>query len=248
MTKRTFAYLVLALSLLLGSLSARAAESGELMSADVNIHDKASLQHGAKLFFNYCAGCHSLNFMRYSRIAKDLGLTKKEVMNNLNFTDHKFRQQAVAAMRGPDAEAWFGKAPPDLSLEAGEKGADWIYSYLNSFYLDPDSDIGWNNTVLKNASMPNVLWQLQGIQKAELGPMPDNGDPRPVESLNLVQPGSMTPDQFHKATRDIAAFLTYVSEPAALKRHAMAPWVLLFLVVFSALAWLLKHEYWKDVH
>jgi ubiquinol-cytochrome c reductase cytochrome c1 subunit len=227
---------------------ALAAEGGALMEAHSNIHDRASLQRGARLFFNYCVGCHSLHYMRYSRIATDLGLTKKEVMDNLNFTGAKFGEHAISAMPHADAQAWFGKAPPDLSLEVGAKGADWVYSYLNSFYLDPERPVGWNNTVFPNASMPNPLWELQGLQVAEYGKKQPGDDKPPIEKLELAQAGSMTPAQFQQATRDLTNFLQYVSEPAALQRQKIGIWVILYLVVFTLLALMLKREYWKDVH
>lgn len=248
MTKRILASFILVLGLFAGAVSAQVAEGGELMTSGANIRDTASLQRGAKLFFNYCAGCHSLHFMRYSRMAEDLDLTEDEVMNNLNFTDAKFHETMDSAMPIDAAEQWFGKAPPDLSLIVANRGSDWVYSYLNSFYLDPERPVGWNNTVFENASMPNVLWELQGLQVAEYGKAEKPGDKPPVEKLALKQAGSMTPAEFHDATRDITAFLQYVSEPAAMKRHSLAPWVLLYLAAFTFLAWLLKHEYWKDVH
>lgn len=239
----------LVLCLLAGSISAvQAAEEGDgLMAAHTNVRDKASLQRGARLFFNYCVGCHSLQYLRYSRMAKDLGLTQKEVTENLNFTGAKFRDPIVSSMPAADATKWFGKAPPDLSLEVAAKGADWVYSYLNSFYLDPSRPVGWNNTVFPNASMPFPLWELQGVQVAKMS-TPKAGEPAAVEKLDLKEPGSMTPAQYHAATRDLTAFLQYAAEPAALQRRNMGVWVILFLVVFTLLAYALKHEYWKDVH
>lgn len=248
MTKRIVVSFILALGLIVGATSAQAAEGGGLMKSDANIRDTASLQHGAKLYFNYCSGCHSLHFMRYSRLANDLDLTEDEVMDNLNFTGAKFHEPIVSSMPAEGAGNWFGKAPPDLSLIVANRGADWVYSYLNSFYLDPERPVGWNNTVFENASMPNVLWELQGLQVAKYGKADKPGDKAPIEKLTLKQAGSMTPAEFHDATRDITAFLKYVSEPAAMKRHSLAPWVLLYLAAFTFLAWLLKHEYWKDVH
>lgn len=250
MTKRIVVSSLLALGLLFGTACAMAQEAGPdtLMNSGTNIRDTASLQRGAKLFMNYCSGCHSLHFIRYSRIAKDLGLTKQEVMDNLNFTGAKFHDPVVSAMPADGATQWFGKDPPDLSLIVNQKGADYVFTYLNSFYLDPSSAAGWNNTVLKNAAMPNVLWELQGIQVAKYGKPDKAGDPPPVKKLVVERPGSMTPAQYQQATSDITAFLEYVSEPAALKRHSLAPWVLLYLAAFTFLALLLKHEYWKDVH
>ena len=236
------------LGLLVGGLPAQA-EGGEaaLMHSGASVHDQASLQRGAKLFFNYCVGCHSLKYMRYSRMASDLGLTEQQVMQNLNFTDAKFEDPIISSMPADSATKWFGKAPPDLSLEVDARGTDWVYTYLNTFYLDPHSPIGWNNTTLQNAAMPFPLWELQGMQTAVMAPA-KGGATATVEKLVLSQPGKMTPAQFAQATRDLTGFLEYVSEPAALQRHHYGIWVLLFLVVFTLLAYMLKKEYWKDVH
>ncbi|MDN5924098.1 MAG: cytochrome c1 [Xanthomonadales bacterium] len=216
-------------------------------SAQANIHNPAALRHGAKLFFNYCVGCHSLKYVRYSRMAADLGLSEAEVMNNLNFTGAKFAGHVVSAMPEADAAQWFGKAPPDLSLEVNAKGADWVYNYLRSFYIDPSRPVGWNNTVFPNASMPNVLWSLQGIQTAVRAPS-DDGKPGEVEKLTLSQPGRLTAAQFDADISDLVSFLKYASEPAALKRTSMGVWVLLYLGFFTLLAYMLKREFWKDVH
>lgn len=243
MTKRYFSSIALALGLLVGCTSALAAEGAGLPKAGNNISDQASLQRGAKLFFNYCVGCHSIKFMRYSRIGEDLGLTEKEVMQNLNFTGVNYGQTIESHMPPEDAAKWFGKAPPDLSLEVRAKTADWVYAYLNSFYLDPSRPVGWNNTVFPNASMPNPLWEMQGIQTA----VRKDGSEE-VEKLELSRPGKMTPAQFQQATRDLTNFLEYVSEPAALQRKHYGIWVLLFLAGFTFLAYMLKKEYWKDVH
>lgn len=151
--KRTLSSIALAAGLLLGSSSAMASEEGSLPSAGTNVHDQAALQRGAKLFFNYCVGCHSLKFVRYSRIAEDLGLSEQDVMGNLNMTGAKFGDPVVSHMPEESATTFFGKAPPDLSLEVRAKGADWVYGYLNSFYLDPSRPVGWNNTVFPNASI-----------------------------------------------------------------------------------------------
>jgi ubiquinol-cytochrome c reductase cytochrome c1 subunit len=243
MTKRYFFSIALALGLLVGSVSAIAEEGPELPKAGNSISDQASLQRGAKLFFNYCVGCHSIKFMRYSRMGEDLGLTEKEVMQNLNFTGVAYGETIESHMPAADAAKWFGKAPPDLSLEVRAKTADWVYAYLNSFYLDPSRPVGWNNTVFPNASMPNPLWELQGVQTA----VKKDGE-EGVEKLELSKPGKMTPAQFQQATRDLTNFLEYVSEPAALQRKHYGIWVLLFLGLFTLLAYTLKKEYWKDVH
>lgn len=245
--KRYIFPVALAFSLVVGSVSVQASEGGALPEAGSNVHDQASLQRGAKLFFNYCVGCHSLKYMRYERIASDLGLTEQDVMQNLNFTGAKFGETVVSHMPEGAAAQWFGKAPPDLSLEVRAKGADWVNAYLNSFYLDSSRPVGWNNTVFPNASMPFPLWELQGLQTAVMGEAKP-GEDAAVEKLVLSQPGKLTPAQFQQATRDLTAFLEYSSEPAALQRHHYGIWVLLFLAFFTFLASMLKKEYWKDVH
>jgi ubiquinol-cytochrome c reductase cytochrome c1 subunit len=234
---------------LLVALAAPAAfaEEGGFPNANVNVHDQGSLQRGARLFMNYCAGCHSLKYMRYSQMAEGLGLTEKQVMDNLNFTGAKFGEPIVSAMPEADAEKWFGKAPPDLSLEVSAKGADWVAAYMKSFYLDPSTTSGWNNTVFPNVAMPFPLWQLQGEQVAVTNPSA-NGQPGTVKELKLAQPGSMTPAQYDRAVRDLTAFLAYVSSPDELVRSRMGAWVVIYLVLFTLFALVLKKEYWKDVH
>ncbi len=227
--------------------SAQASEGGSLVPANIRLDDMASLQRGAKLFFNYCSGCHSLQYMRYSRIAEDLKLDPKEVEKNLIFTGGKIGDLAVSHMPRAEATKWFGKAPPDLSLEARSKGSDWIYNYLKSFYLDPTRPLGWNNTVFANASMPNVLWELQGLQSAVRKPG-EGGHEGAVEKLEITTPGRQNAEAFDRTVRDITAFLQYAGEPAALKRESMGVWVLLYLALFTLLAYFLKVEFWKDVH
>jgi ubiquinol-cytochrome c reductase cytochrome c1 subunit len=229
-------------------LSASASEGGNLQQSGTDLGDPASLQRGAALYMNYCAGCHSLKYMRYSRIGEDLGLTEEEVMANLNLSGAKYGETVLTALTPEHANAWFGKMPPDLSVIARVRGSDWIYTYLKSFYLDESRPLGWNNTLFPNASMPNPLWQMQGLQHAEYGkPDAATGEAH-VERLVLKQPGSVDPAQFDQVARDITVFLEYAGEPAALKRHSMGVWVILFLAAFTFLAWLLKKEYWKDVH
>ncbi|SFW61863.1 MULTISPECIES: cytochrome c1 [Luteibacter] len=247
MIKRSISAIALALGLAVATLPALASEGEGLASAGTNVSDRASLQRGAKLFFNYCVGCHSLKYVRYSRLASDLGLSEEEVMTNFNFTGAKFGEPVISHMPAEDAKAWFGKDPPDLSLEARAKGVDFIYNYLNSFYLDPSRPVGWNNTVFPNASMPNPLWELQGLQTAVHGEAAP-GQEAAVEKLEISTPGRMTPEEFHSATRDLTTFLEYTAEPAALERQSVGVWVILFLAGLTFLLYLLKHEYWKDVH
>ena len=233
---------------LLLSMSAIAAEGGDLRNAGTDIGDKASLQRGAKLYMNYCSGCHSLKYLRYSRMAEDLGLSEDDVMANLNFTDAKVGEQVNVALTEEHAKQWFGKMPPDLSVIARVRGSDWIFSYLTSFYQDESRPLGWNNKVYANASMPNPLWELQGLQRPIYGRKdPATGD-TPVEGLEIAQPGTEDKVEFDQTARDITTFLEYAGEPAALKRQSMGVWVILFLAFFTFLAWLLKKEYWRDVH
>ncbi len=233
---------------LLISTSALASGGGNLQQSGTDLGDPASLQRGAALYMNYCAGCHSLKYLRYSRIGEDLGLTEQEVMDNLNLTGAKYGETVLTALTPTHANEWFGKMPPDLSVISRVRGSDWIYTYLKSFYLDESRPLGWNNTLFPNASMPNPLWQLQGLQHAEYGkPDAATGEAH-VERLVLKQSGSVDTAQFDQVARDITAFLEYAGEPAALKRQSMGVWVILFLAAFTFLAWLLKKEYWKDVH
>lgn len=227
--------------------STLAQEGARLEEAGVRVTNIASLQSGARTFFNYCSGCHSLKYMRYSRIAQDLQLSDDEVLKNFATADAKIGDMAMSAMPDDKAEQWFGKAPPDLSLEARAKGDDWIYTYLKSFYVDPTRPTGWNNTLFPNVSMPFPLWELQGVQTPVYAPAKPGEEPA-VEKLELSTPGKLTPAQYDDTVRDLTAFLEYASEPAALQRHAIGVWVLLYLAFFTLLAYLLKHEYWKDVH
>ena len=252
MTKQPLAFIrraaVLAGGLLL-SFGGLAADPGTaLQQSGTDIADRASLQRGAQLFMNYCSGCHSLKYLRYSRMAEDLGLSEEEVMENLNFTGAAFGEHIVSSMPANHADGWFGKAPPDLSLAVRTKigGPDWVYTFLKSFYQDEDAVLGWNNRVYPNVAMPNALWELQGLQRAVYGEPDEIGQPV-VASLELAQPGRLSEAEFDRSVRDIAAFLEYAAEPAALKRQGIAVWVILFLAFFTFLAWLLKKEYWRDV-
>ncbi|MGD2129987.1 MAG: cytochrome c1 [Lysobacterales bacterium] len=243
MNTKALAFILTLAVLAAGPAEALASSEGALEHANVNIRDTAALQRGAKLFVNYCFSCHSAKFMRYNRLAEDLGLDEDVVMNNLVFADAKIGDTMTVAMRPKDASAWFGKVPPDLSLTARSRGPDWIYSYLLNFYQDESG--GWNNTVLQNAAMPNPLWRLQGIQKAEYT---THGEEQVVDHLVLDQPGLQTPEEYEETVRDLVAFMDYLGEPAKLKRKSVGIWVMLFLVLFALLAYALKAEYWRDVH
>ncbi len=239
---------VVMLAGLLLSVSALASAGGDTLQAGVDLEDTASLQRGAQSYMNYCASCHSLKYMRYSRIAEDIGLSEEQVMNSLNFTGAKFGEQVISSMPAAHAEKWFGKAPPDLSVIARVRGSDWIYTYLKSFYLDESRPLGWNNKLFPNASMPNPLWEMQGLQRAVYGKKDAKTGEAAVERLEVAQPGTQNAEEFDRTARDITAFLEYVGEPAAMKRQQTGVWVILFLSFFTLMAWLLKKEYWRDVH
>ena len=247
MTKKWIALLASAAAGLLFSAAALAASGGNLQQAGNDLSDQASLQRGAQAYMNYCSGCHSLKYLRYSRMATDLGLTEQQVMDNLNFTGAKFGEQIHVAMTKEQGDKWFGKMPPDLSLISRVRGSDWIYTYLKSFYLDESRPLGWNNKLFPNASMPNPLWELQGLQHAEFGE-PDAAGERHPERLVVTSPGNVKPQEYDQTVRDITNFLEYAGEPAVLKRQSMGVWVVLFLALLSFLAYLLKNEYWTDVH
>jgi ubiquinol-cytochrome c reductase cytochrome c1 subunit len=247
------------LAIALAPVAASASEGGEMESAGVDLGDKASLQRGAGLYMSYCSGCHALSYQRYSRMGEDLGLDPKLVEANLIPNGQKIGETINTGMPADKGLAFFGKAPPDLSVVARAKaqGADWIYNYLRSFYVDESRPIGWNNTVFPGASMPNPLWEMQGVQHAVTEPKKEgeschHGETggRCIESLEVPegQKGTMSKAEFDAAARDIAAFLAYTGEPAALRREAMGVWVVLFLAFFTLLAYLLKLEYWRDVH
>lgn len=253
-----------ATAILVAALSPLAAlaqgHGGGMASAQIDLSDKASLQRGAALYMNYCSGCHALSYQRYSRTAEDLGLTQAQMEKYLIFSEAKYGESINTGLAPADGEKWLGKAPPDLSVSARTKaeGADWIYNYLKSFYLDESRPTGWNNTVFPGASMPNVLWELQGVQHAlteakhgAAGACAQGeyqGACITGFSIPETKQGSMNAEEFDRVARDISAFLAYVGEPAALKRESLGVWVVLFLAFFTFLAYLLKSEYWRDVH
>lgn len=245
--------------------SVLASEGGAAMeSAQVDLTDKASLQRGAGLFMSYCSACHSLGYQRYSRMAEDLGLSQEQVEKNLIYTDAKFGEQIQTGMNAENGTAWLGKAPPDLSVVTRTKaeGPDWVYNYLKSFYVDESRPAGWNNTVFPGASMPHVLWQLQGSQHALTEPKHKNanGEAEPCHkgeyqgqcitgfSIPEHKKGSLSAEEYDRVARDITGFLAYVGEPSAVKRESLGVWVVLFLAFFTLLAYLLNKEYWRDVH
>jgi len=218
-----------------------------LDQANIDPHDKASITRGAENFINYCFGCHSISYMRYNRIAKDLGLNEEEVTDKLVFTGAKVGDNMKNAMRKEDAKRWFGTSPPDLSVEVRARSVDWIYTYLRSFYADPSRPWGVNNVVFKDVAMPHVLWELQGLQQLNAAPEGQKEGERHEPVLSLQEKGKLTPEQFDNWVRDTVNFLNYVSEPTKLQRLSLGKWVLAFLFIFWLVVWLLKKEFWKDV-
>jgi ubiquinol-cytochrome c reductase cytochrome c1 subunit len=231
------------LAVLAISTNSSASSEGALMHANVNVRDTAASQRGARLFVNYCLSCHAASYMRYNRLAEDLGLGEDLVMENLVFADAKIGDTMEVAMRPADAVSWLGKEPPNLSLVARSRGADWLYTYFLTFYRDENG--GWNNLAFPNASMPHVLWQLQGIQQPVYA---THDGQQVIDRLELAQPGLQTPAEYEETVRDLVTFLEYLGEPAEVKRKNVGIWVMLFLALFALLAYALKAEYWRDVH
>ncbi|HEX5057233.1 MAG TPA: cytochrome c1 [Gammaproteobacteria bacterium] len=246
-------FLILGLLLPVAGL---ASESGFPMEeAKVDQADKASLQRGAKYFVNYCMGCHSLQYLRYNRLAEDLGLTDEQVRDNLIFThDDEGAPTKIGDTMKIAMDKWYGKTafgtlPPDLTLVTRWRSPDWVYNYLRDFYLDETKQWGVNNAMFPNVGMPHVLWELQGWQKPVYEDRVDqHGKTHKVlVKLEQVQPGKMTPAEFDRAALDITNFLSYAAEPARKTRYLVGFWVLFFLLILSAIAYLLKNEYWRDV-
>lgn len=211
-----------------------------LDEVEINLDDKASLQRGARIFVNYCLSCHSAKYMRYSRMAKDIGLTKEQVANNLMFTTDKIHDTMTIAMQPQDSESWFGVTPPDLSLVARYRSPEWLHTYLRTFYLDPSRPTGVNNLVFEDTAMPHVLWRLQGWKKLV--------ESEEGKKLELVAAGDLNRKEYERMLDDLVNFMTYVSEPAQIEREKYGPWALLYIALFCGVAYFLKKEYWKDIH
>ncbi len=228
-----------------------AASGGEqLMHANNDLTNLPSLQRGARNFVNYCLGCHSAKYVRYNRLAEDLQLTEEQMLRSLMFTGERIYDTMDIAMPAGEATAWFGRTPPDLSLSGRSRGADWLYTYLMTFYVDEKAPVGSNNLTLPGASMPHVLWELQGLQEAVFDEQQDSeGNVQKVfREFIPVTTGKLDADEYQLFVRDITNFLAYISEPVQLERRAMGGWVLAFLLLFFILAVLLKKEFWADVH
>jgi len=250
--------ITLAAGLTLGSTAALAAEEGghesaqhvewQSWKAGNEVGNAASLQRGAANFVNYCMGCHSLKYMRYQRMADDLHISPEQLQANLIPTGAKPTDYMLSSFPSADAEVWFGRAPPDLSLAARSRGPDWIYRFLKGFYLDKTRPIGTNNLALDGAAMPAVLSDLEGVKAAVIAAGPAGHEGKVVERFETVADGRLKPEEFDAFVRDTVNFLDYAGDPSQVQRRSIGLWVVLFLLVFTAFAWLLKKEYWKDVH
>ncbi len=241
----------LAAILLLADISSPAIAAGgaKLEHAEIEPGNIKSLQRGAGNFMNYCSGCHSLKYMRYSTIGEDLEISDELLIANLMFNAEKTFETINIAMPEEGAARWFGVVPPDLTLTARAKSPDYIYSFLKGFYVDSDSSTGVNNTVLAGTSMPHVLWELEGFKKANFEET-TNEDGSVTTELKGFEPmtaGTLTAEQYDEFVTDTVNFLAYVAEPMRNERRTIGVWVILFLVLFGILAHMLKKEIWKDV-
>ncbi|MFT3906068.1 MAG: cytochrome c1 [Steroidobacteraceae bacterium] len=262
-------FATLALAMLLAPLAVSAEEAAATASAAAgeeakaldwadwkagnDVRDAASLQRGARNFMNYCSGCHSLKYLRYSRLGEDLHISDAQLKDYLVVGNAKTTDYITSSLATADGENWFGKAPPDLSLIARSRGTDYLYRFLKTFYVDASRPTGTNNLALASAAMPAVLSELEGVKSAvyrnvEVTSGGKTTTEKELVGFETIAPGAMTPAEFDGFVRDTVNFLDYAGEPAQVARRSIGVWVVLFLLVFTWLAWLLKKEYWKDVH
>lgn len=257
--KKTILSLLAALALFAGMpTSALANEGGvawDKFPKD-RITDMAALQHGAKLFVNYCLNCHSAAYMRYNRL-RDIELTDDQIKKNLLFAGDKVGDLMTVAITTKDAKDWFGAQPPDLSVIARSRagangsGADYLYTYMRGFYRDAARPTGWNNLVYPAVAMPHVMWELQGEQRALFEEEKDPHDPSKTshvfKGFEQIKPGSLNKADYDLAVADLVAYLQWMGEPAQNQRMRMGVWVLLFLGIFTVIAWRMNAAFWKDI-
>lgn len=247
--------IIFGLMLALGVTLAAQANVGGLAwdKAPNKTNDMAALQNGAKIFVNYCLNCHSAAFMRYNRL-QDIGLTEAQIKDNLLVTNAKIGETMKAAIDPQQAKAWFGANPPDLTVIARSRagangtGADYLYTYMRTFYKDEEKPTGWNNLVFPNVGMPHVLWELQGDRRPVYEEIKEHGhEVKIFKGWEQLKPGTMTPLQYDQAVGDLVNYLQWMGEPVQNTRVRIGVWVLLFLAMFTFLAWRLNAAYWKDV-
>jgi ubiquinol-cytochrome c reductase cytochrome c1 subunit len=254
--KKLIATLLTCFSLVSGAFAAAGGIEWDKFPRE-KMQDMAALQNGAKLFVNYCLNCHSAAFMRYNRM-RDIGLTELQIKNNLMFATDKVGDTMKIAMDPRQAKDWFGAAPPDLTVVARSRaaagqgsGADYLYTYLRSYYVDDSKATGWNNMAFPSVAMPHALWELQGMRTAKFA---EETDPHgPAKKIHVfkgyeqVKPGTLTAAQYDNEVADLVAYLQWMGEPAQAQRFRLGVMVLLFLLVFTVFAWRLNAAYWKDV-
>ena len=221
----------------------------QLMHMDVDLSDEASLQRGAATFVNYCLSCHSAEFMRYNRMGEDLNIPDEVLKANFMFGTDKVGDTMTIAMKDADALDYFGVVPPDLSVIARARGADWLYTYFKTFYIDESRPFGVNNMAFKDVGMPHVLWKLQGMQRLNKHDSADGEHHAPsFDDLQLITPGELSPEAYDQTVRDLVNFMVYMGEPIKLKRAKIGTWVMFYLFILLIVVYLLKKEYWRDVH
>ena len=232
------------------SVETFATSSSNLSHMKVDLSNQQSLQRGAKIFINYCLSCHSAAYMRYNRMGQDLSISDDVLKENLMFGAEKVGDVMSISMRQEDSINYFGVIPPDLSVIARSRGADWLYTYFKTFYKDDSRPFGVNNLVYKDTAMPHVLWELQGeqhlVSKESIAAV--YYDPSYSDFLELVSPGKLTEKEYDRTVRDLVNYLVYMGEPIKLKRTKIGVWVMFYLFVFLLIAYMLKKEYWKDIH
>ncbi|MDH3428739.1 MAG: cytochrome c1 [Gammaproteobacteria bacterium] len=245
---KMFSRLVAVVALLAATEGFASGGGAQLDAADIDPGNISSLQRGARNFINYCSGCHSAQYVRFNTIGKYLELSEEQLVDNLMFNADKTFETIKASMPAADAARWYGTAPPDLSLMARAKGADYVYNFLRGFYLDPASPTGVDNLVLAGTSMPNVLWELQGYQSAVFTEHTVDGvTSREFEGFEHVTAGTLDAEDFDEFVRDTVNFLAYIAEPIRSDRRKLGVWVLMYLIVFGIIALMLKKQIWKDV-
>ena len=237
------------IALVASSWAMAAGPAVHLDKAPIDLTDKASLQNGARLFQNYCLGCHQMQYQRYSRTFRDLDIPEEVGMENLMFTGEKVGDHITNNMSAKDGEKWFGATPPDLTNVARVRGPDWLYTYLRSFYADPSRPFGVNNDVFPLVGMPHVLQELQGMPyKAYETRLVDGESKQVYVGLSTDGSGELNAEEYDRAVADLVNYLEYVGEPTKLEARELGTKVMVFLLIFFVLAYLLKKEYWKDVH